>query len=519
MRPRTHSFLAVLLAVATFLFFYRLGEHDLWASHEARAAQNAQRILDDGDWLLPRLFDDQVELQKPPLYYWLVAVAGWCRGSVDSAAVRLPSAAAGLATVLVVFGFLASRGRPVAGLFAAMLLATAQHFTSTARTGRIDVPLTLTTTASILCLWHGDDNAPRFGRCLCGYAAMATGMLLKGPIGVLLPLAVLCIDAVISGRAGFFRTLRWGLPVVVAVAGPWFAVAHLRTGGQFTQTFFWYHHVERATGGAAAMATHPWWYYGPRLAIDFLPWSPFLLVAGWARLRSESDVGDCVARLSVIWLTTIVLVLSASKFKRADYLLPAYPGAALWLGCVGERVWERTSLRRLTAAAASFAVAGIVAAWAAYLNLAVPKLDGRLEKHTIAAVVRAAAPQPELLLLFRVEEHLLAYHLGRPLNTFLEWENLDVWAGRPDPHHVLMPAECASAWRQYITSGTLVEVLRYTDRSDRRRPRDLVLMRTRPDQGTILADGPADRPTAGEQRADQRANAGLQPGGRAGVHR
>src|SRR4051794_4024863 len=115
MRSRTHSYLAVVLAVATFLFFYRLGDHDLWASHEARAAQNAQWILDDGDWLLPRLFDDQVELQKPPLYYWLVAAAGWCRGSIDSTAVRLPAAAAGLTTVVVVFGFLASLGRPVGG--------------------------------------------------------------------------------------------------------------------------------------------------------------------------------------------------------------------------------------------------------------------------------------------------------------------------------------------------------------------------------------------------------------------
>src|SRR3954452_12726335 len=111
-------YLCLSVFICGQLFFYRLGDHDLWASHEARAAQNAQRILDEGDWLLPRLFDDQVELQKPPLYYWLVAAAGWCRGSIDSTAVRLPAATAGLTTVVVVFGFLASLGRPVGGLFA-----------------------------------------------------------------------------------------------------------------------------------------------------------------------------------------------------------------------------------------------------------------------------------------------------------------------------------------------------------------------------------------------------------------
>ena len=64
----------LLLAYAGLLCFYGLGDRDLTSSHEARAGQNAQTILRDGDWLLPRLFDRHLELQKPPLYYWLVAL-------------------------------------------------------------------------------------------------------------------------------------------------------------------------------------------------------------------------------------------------------------------------------------------------------------------------------------------------------------------------------------------------------------------------------------------------------------
>ena len=77
------------------LLFHHLGDRELWSSHEARAAQEAQRMLDDGDWKLPRLYDDQEDLQKPPLYYWLVAGVAWLRGApVDGWAVRLPSALA-----------------------------------------------------------------------------------------------------------------------------------------------------------------------------------------------------------------------------------------------------------------------------------------------------------------------------------------------------------------------------------------------------------------------------------------
>src|SRR5437660_1688130 len=82
-RIRSHAVVwAALLAgvLCALLYFYRLGDRDLASSHEARAAQSAQRILNTGEWALPRLFDGRVEMQKPPLYYWLVALLGALNG-------------------------------------------------------------------------------------------------------------------------------------------------------------------------------------------------------------------------------------------------------------------------------------------------------------------------------------------------------------------------------------------------------------------------------------------------------
>src|SRR6188768_1812241 len=135
---KTAGAVAIVAAFAGSLFFDRLGDRDLWSSHEGRAAQNARRLLDDGGWGLLRLYDDRPELQKPPLYYWLVAATAWCRGgTVDALAVRLPAALAGLITVLAVYQFLRGRGRPAAACIAAGTLASANHFTWLARTGRI----------------------------------------------------------------------------------------------------------------------------------------------------------------------------------------------------------------------------------------------------------------------------------------------------------------------------------------------------------------------------------------------
>ena len=46
-------FFSCLSCVSWFLFFHRLADRDLSSSHEARAAQDAQTILEDGRWGLP----------------------------------------------------------------------------------------------------------------------------------------------------------------------------------------------------------------------------------------------------------------------------------------------------------------------------------------------------------------------------------------------------------------------------------------------------------------------------------
>src|SRR5438874_3932359 len=158
-RCLSHPFgrpVALTAFLCVIFFFLHLGDRDLASSHEARAAQNAQRILDTGEWALPRLYDGHVEMQKPPLFYWIVALLGALNGgTVDAWCVRLPAAlaACGCVFLLLLWGQL--RGRPLAGLLAAATLATSLHFTSLARTGRIDMPLTLTVSLTLIGFAQG----------------------------------------------------------------------------------------------------------------------------------------------------------------------------------------------------------------------------------------------------------------------------------------------------------------------------------------------------------------------------
>ncbi len=496
------------------LFFFRLNARDLWSSHEGRAAENGQMILSRGFWGLPRQCDFQPEWQKPPLYYWLVAGLGWLRGGVDAAAVRLPSAQAALGTVLALFLFGWLRGRPTVGLLAALTVASMVHFTWLARIGRIDMPLTFAMTVALLGFQLGYDNSLTATRSwpwyLASYVAVAAAILLKGPVGLILPAGVIGAFILIAQskptgggswasthglppvglgerRAlwGAVRTLLWGVPLLLALVGPWFWWVGTRTQGNWYRTFFWYHNFDRALG-SGSLRSHPWWFYGPRLFVDLLPWSILLPWVAVSAVRRGALRNDSEARFGLVWFAAIFVALSCAHFKRADYLLPAYPGAALFLACELDQ-WLRARPRWSRPALAGI-LAGYTLSWCVYVEYVLPMAESAREFRPFAAAIRARAPAPEVVIFFRVECHALGFHVGAPINTILEWENIDAWIAKPGTHYIVTSPECAADWPRYLTKGTLEFVTTNEELAGVRHEQPLVLMRTR----SLPCSTPAD---------------------------
>jgi 4-amino-4-deoxy-L-arabinose transferase-like glycosyltransferase len=483
--PRGSASFLVLLALTGALFFPFLNQRDLSSSHEARAAINATVVLERGCWGLPRLFDEQIELQKPPLYYWLVSVLGWLRGGgVDAWAVRLPAALAGMACVAWLWLLLHRRGLSAAGFGAGCVLATCVHFTWLAQVGRIDMPLTLTVAVALGCFFLSN-NSWRWH--LMGYVAVGLGLLLKGPIALVLTavaaLAVVGMDAARGGASAFLRNaakrmraldVEWGALVVAAVAGPWFVWANLETGGRLWDVFVWRHNFERGFG-SESLAAHPWWFYLARFWIDLAPWSfvaPLAMAWGWRRGLWRDDA---VFRLGLVWFVSMLLLLSCMRFKRADYLLPAYPGFALFLGTTLQH-WQRACAacwRRGLAVAWLALLGTYVIGWATFhvaLAEGFPYADA-------AARIRAHAGADTPVVFFRAESHPLAFHLGRPMTSTLEWENLAVWANEPRSIYFVMPAECADVWQVELPTGALERVFALDELHETRAARAFVVLR------------------------------------------
>ena len=371
-RRLTLTIVAILLG-GWFLYGWQIAQRGLWSSHEGRAAQDAQAILDDGDWLVPHLFTGEPELQKPPLYYWMVACFGWLNhGHVDATSVRMPALLAGLAGLVVVF----SLGRRMwdleTGLWATGILALSTRYAWLARVGRIDMPLCLIVTSSLALFWltvapkKAGSTEPLATLPRFVYVLLGLGVLLKGPVAIImygLPtvtyLAVTGVPIIPRLQPGWWETWKRfrvvsGIAIVLAITLPWFIYASIATDGEFFWSFFIYHNIERAVGSSEALKSGPVWFYIPRLFVDAFPWS-LLLPALWYSLwhhrrkwwpayseRPGSEERTPKYLFLVCWSVSLFVFLSLVSFKRADYLLPAFPPVALLLaGWLRDRGWRR----------------------------------------------------------------------------------------------------------------------------------------------------------------------------------
>jgi 4-amino-4-deoxy-L-arabinose transferase-like glycosyltransferase len=499
--PLAH--IAILLPLCWILFFHHVAVRDLWSSHEARAGMDAQTMLDDGQWLLPHLYDGRPEVQKPPLYYWFVAlIARAGGGQVDAWSVRLPATASALLCVLAVYGIGWLRGRTIAGLVAACILATAVQFTWLSRIGRIDMPLTLTTTLAIGGFYLGmEEGRQRGAWLLLAYLALAMGVLLKGPLGLVLPFGVLGVFLLTEGRRECIWKpsnwpnmvhrlgLWWGLPLAAILTVPWFFLANQATQGKFFQEFFWHHNFERALGNSPLFehhGTHLWWFYGSQFLAEFLPWTPVFVVAVWSWVRGNLWDHDRDARLGLVWLITIMGFLSFSSFKRADYLLPALPGAALFVGCIAER-WcggaKRASLIGLFGVVVFLCGIG----WIIKVDWSMPREESQFADRPFAEAIRREAPLPQPVLFFRTEAHGLAFHVGRPLDVFVEWERLEALSAKADVSWIVMPVKWFEEVPADFPKDRLEVVLYQEDLTGARRHEPLVLLKTHPPHEPIHA--------------------------------
>ena len=337
-----HRITLPLLLLAALTFFTGLGRGAITDSDEAFYAEAAREMVASGDWLTPH-YNYETRFQKPILYYWLTAATYLVLGSTELAA-RLWAAMAGLGLVMVT----AACGRrwydESTGLLAGAIVATNFGYFAIARMALPDLPLTFCITMAIWAALVSTLESERSPRKFVLLAALGLGLgfLMKGPVGLIIPLLVIVPLLAIERRSIALTPIDivLGFVVMLAVSMPWYLLMWWRHGNEYLQGFFVGDNFERFATDRFN-DPRPWWFYVPVVAGGLLPWTPLALV--WLGpitqfLRRRRDAGTIELRL-MLWAILPLVFYTLSVGKQPRYVLPVLPPLALLLAAA---IVERT---------------------------------------------------------------------------------------------------------------------------------------------------------------------------------
>ncbi|MGE0259254.1 MAG: ArnT family glycosyltransferase [Alphaproteobacteria bacterium] len=300
---------------------------------ESRYLQATAQMFETGNFVDIR-FQDQPRYLQPAGIYWLQAASVALFGEPGERQAwphRIPSLLGATAAVLLTawIGNLLF-GAP-AGFIAAVLLASSVLLGVEARMAKIDAVLlaaTLVAQAALARIYlasaSGREITRRWAALL--WLALGAGLMLKGPIILLVVLGTVLLLVIVERRAAWLRQLRpgWGVPLMLAVVLPWLIAIGIASGGEFFAIAIGKSLLGKVATGQQSHGAPPG-YYLAAFPLTFWPGSLFAALAvpfAWAR-RREPAVRFCLCWIAPTWL---VFELVATKLPH--YVLPTYPAIA-----------------------------------------------------------------------------------------------------------------------------------------------------------------------------------------------
>jgi 4-amino-4-deoxy-L-arabinose transferase-like glycosyltransferase len=251
------------------------------------------------------------------------------------------------------------------------------------------------------CIACGDDALPRLKLARAFGIGLLLGLAVvcKGPIGAVGPLAVIVPWAwwvAVDRRTAEMMTGSWfgrlkaaALPAVVDVirslrpvalvagvlvaAAPWYAAVWQRTDGAWIEGFFFVHNVGRFMAPMEKHSGGPL-FHPLTMLVLFYPWSCFLplavVLAAWRIWRrTVPAIVVHALGLGLVWLGVWLGGFSAAATKLPNYVLPAYPAAAVLVAVVAVDAARRAAAtgrwphpRWLATGTAALAFGGIATA-------------------------------------------------------------------------------------------------------------------------------------------------------------
>lgn len=329
----------IVCVIAVMLTVPFLGLTDFYSKGEPREAVVAYTMVEHGNWILPINNGGDIPY-KPPFFHWCIALFSLLQGYVSEFTSRLPSALALVAMSVGGFVFFAKRKNANMALLATLLSLTAFEVHRAGINCRVDMVNTAFMVGALFLMfrwWERGKHTMPWLAILC----MSGATLTKGPVGMLLPCAVMGVFMLTQRESLWSTVWRLGLTALLSLVLPlcWYYAAYLQGGDEFLRLVK-EENIDRLLGKMAYEShENPFWYNFLTLITGWLPYTLLfvfsLFVLPWKRF-SKSGFMQSVRRAEpmqvFVWLAfgLILFFYCIPKSKRSVYLLPCYPFMA-WL--------------------------------------------------------------------------------------------------------------------------------------------------------------------------------------------
>ncbi|MDQ6961046.1 MAG: glycosyltransferase family 39 protein [Mariprofundaceae bacterium] len=314
------------------LYLPILGLAPLFDYDETIYAQTALDMLHQSQFIVPQA-NGLFFFEKPPFTYYLMQGAYLLFGE-NAFSARLPSA------LFTLFGalYLLYLGKRVSGITTGVMMACI--YLTLLETGLLGHAAILDAVLNFwillalgsYILWSMFDL--RRDALWCA-VAMGVAVSIKGPVGLVIPCAIIVVDRVLSGQWRKLVSIPWiaCLALFFLCASPWYILIVMVQGWGFLYEFIMVHNIGRALN---PMQGHSgaWYYYLMVFCVAVLPWlawMPSVWLQTW-RQRKCADPEAWILRLCLIWIVLVIVIFTIAQTKLPHYISSLLPAVAISLG-------------------------------------------------------------------------------------------------------------------------------------------------------------------------------------------
>ncbi|HIX27840.1 MAG TPA: glycosyltransferase family 39 protein [Candidatus Barnesiella excrementigallinarum] len=340
------SLFLLLLIISVLTIVPYLGLTNFHTKGEPREAIVAVSMLQNNNWILPINNGSDIAY-KPPFFHWCIAALSLPTGEVTEFTSRLPSALAAIVMTLACFLFFAKRSRNDLAFLASLLLLSGFEVHRAAMASRVDMVLTCFIVLALLQLYRWWEHRLK-GIPIWAILFMSIATLTKGPVGIILPCAVLGVFLLLQ-KISLWKTIYKIVPIALLsclLPFGWYYAAYQQGGDTFLQLVMEENFARFMGKMSYDSHEQPIVYYLYITLAGWLPWSLLAIMSlfvlkykkpqgtvkqYWAKFKAYITHMDKMRLFSLLSIVVIFVFYCIPKSKRSVYILPIYPFIAYFL--------------------------------------------------------------------------------------------------------------------------------------------------------------------------------------------